>query len=153
MAGIDSGDPRDFRDTPLGAPKNCFGIICLPRWKSPKACKLPKGANAGKEAGVRAWESAGAGHTFDLEGPDAQAVTMPPAPALGSAELTAEIGEVYVQALLRDTPFTAMSLGTTPAQSDADKVENHVNQLNTLDWFSGADIVVNEQNLRGDAKI
>lgn len=134
--GIDSGDPRDFRDTPLGAPENCFYRFCRPRWKSAKACSLPKGGNEGKKASLRAWESAGAGLTFDLEGPDAQAVTMPPAPALGSAELTAEMGEVYVQALLRDIPFTAMSLGTTPSQGDIDQVENRVNQLNTLDWFS-----------------
>ena len=141
--GIDSGDPRDFRDTPLGAPENCFFIFCQPKWKSAKALNLPKGKNAGNEAGIRAWESAGAGLTYDLEGPDAQAVTMPPAPAVGSAELTAEMGEVYVQALLRDTPFTAMSLGTTPSQADADKVADQVNHLNALDWFSGAEITVN----------
>ena len=143
VKGIDSGDPRDFRDTPLGTPENCFGIFCLPKWKSSKARKLPKGKNAGKEADVRAWESAGAGQTFDLEGPDAQAVTMPPAPVLGGVELTAEMGEVYVQALLRDTPFTAMALGTTPTTSDAAKVKKHINQLNKLDWFSDAEIAVN----------
>ena len=141
--GIDSGDPRDFRDTPLGAPENCFFFICQPKWKSAKALNLPKGKNAGDEAGIRAWESAGAGLTYDLEGPDAQSITMPPAPALGSAELTAEMAEVYAQALLRDTPFTAMSLGTTSQQADLDKVNNQVNQLNTLDWFSGADIPIN----------
>ena len=41
---------------------------------------------------VRAWESAGAGLTFDLEGPDAQSLTMPPAPRLDSAELAARDG-------------------------------------------------------------
>ncbi len=143
VKGIDSGDPRDFRDTPLGVPENCSGIYCLPKWKSAKALSLPKGKNADKKADVRAWESAGAGQTFDLEGPDAQAVTMPPAPALGSTELTAEMGEVYVQALLRDTPFTAMALGTTPTKSDSAKVKKHINQLNKLDWFSGAEIAVN----------
>ncbi len=142
VTGIDSGDPRDFRDTPLGVRENRSYYYHQPKWKSDKGQKLPKGDRAGKEANVRAWESAGAGHTFDLQGPDAQAVTMPPAPALGSAELTAEMAEVYVQALLRDTPFTAMALGTDPDQSDIDKVQNQVNQLNTLDWFSGARIAL-----------
>ena len=86
---------------------------------------------------VRAWESQGAGNTFDLEGPDAQAVTMPPAPAFGSDELTAEMGEVYVQALLRDVPFSAMSLGATTTAANKNKVQDLVDKLNQLDWFSG----------------
>jgi hypothetical protein len=56
---------------------------------------------------ARAWESPLAGHYFDLEGADADQVAMPPAPALGSDELTAEMAEVYGAALLRDVPFTA----------------------------------------------
>ena len=95
VKGIDSGDPRDFIDTPLGP---IAGTPGSPVWRSSKAKK--------HKAKVRAWESQGAGNTFDLEGPDAQAVTMPPAPVLGSNELIAEMGEVYVQALLRDVPFT-----------------------------------------------
>ena len=62
-------------------------------------------ANDKKGANVRAWESAGAGKVFDLQGPDAQAVTMPPAPKLHSANLAAEMSEVYAMALLRDTHF------------------------------------------------
>ncbi|MBC2607481.1 vanadium-dependent haloperoxidase [Pelagicoccus albus] len=58
---------------------------------------------------VRAWESAGAGHLFDLEGPDAQSVTMPPAPRLESPELTIEMAEVYLQALLRDTHLSNLN--------------------------------------------
>ncbi|MCI5161412.1 MAG: bromoperoxidase, partial [Candidatus Electrothrix sp. AX5] len=115
IKGIDSGDPRDFEDTRLG-PK---GEESSPEWESPK--------NQG--AKVRAWESQGAGNTFDLEGPDAQAVTMPPAPALGSDELTAEMAEVYAQALLRDVPFTKIVDGS------GDKVEKVVEALNELNWF------------------
>lgn len=55
--------------------------------------------------GVRAWESQSAGLAYELEGPDAQAVTMPPAPAMGSDELIFEMAEVYAQALLRDIPL------------------------------------------------
>ena len=59
----------------------------------------------------RQWEAPTAGVVYDLEGPDAQAVTMPPAPELGSAELAFEMAEVYELALLRDVPFTAFSKG------------------------------------------
>ena len=45
----------------------------------------------------RKWESPTAGAFYDLEGPDAQAVTMPPAPELGSDELYAH-DEVRVYA-------------------------------------------------------
>ena len=54
----------------------------------------------------RKWEAPTAGVVYDLQGPDAQAVTMPPAPALCSEELTFEMAEVYELALLRDLPLT-----------------------------------------------
>jgi hypothetical protein len=46
-----------------------------------------------------------AGLAFDLEGPDAQAVTQPPAPRIDSAENSGEMGELYWMALLRDVNF------------------------------------------------
>jgi len=42
---------------------------------------------------------------FDLIGPDASQPTLPPAPALDSAEQAAEMVELYWQALTRDVPF------------------------------------------------
>jgi len=48
---------------------------------------------------------------FDLEGPDAQAVTMPPAPRIDSAENSAEMGELYWMALLRDASFIDYGTG------------------------------------------
>ena len=59
----------------------------------------------------RKWEAPTAGTAFDLQGPDAQAVTMPPAPALGSHELAFEMAEVYELALLRDVPFYKFDSG------------------------------------------
>ena len=55
--------------------------------------------------GARTWESPLAGHTFEINGPDADQVSMPPAPRVGSDELTAEMAEVYEMALLRDVAF------------------------------------------------
>lgn len=136
VQGIDSGDPRDFRDTPLGPNRAIGGVPGPPKWESTKAQNAGPG---GKGAVVRAWESASAGSTFDLEGPDAQAVTMPPAPGLGRAELSAEMGEVYVQALLRDIPFAAMARTTKGSNaSDRAAVQKQVDALNCLDWFAGA---------------
>ncbi|MEM9829003.1 MAG: vanadium-dependent haloperoxidase [Bacteroidota bacterium] len=106
VKGIDSGDPEDFENTPIGP-----GFVVSdhpdseckadPKWTSDKA----NTGKEGKPVEIRAWESSSAGLTFDLQGPDAQAVEMPPAPALDSNELTGEIGEVYAQALLRDIPL------------------------------------------------
>lgn len=142
VKAIDSGDFRDFRDTPLGHPQNCLGNVCTNSqmaWNSNKAL-------TGKEGGpvdVRAWESQSAGNSYDLEGPDAQALAMPPAPKLGSPELSAEMAEVYAQAILRDVPFNAYSPGTTGIGGGKDKddisigsalnaIEAKVNDVNTV---------------------
>lgn len=137
VQAIDSGDPRDFRDTPLG-----------PKDYKEEDCKGSGWfAERNREAGVRvrAWESQGAGNTFDLEGPDAQAVTMPPAPAMGSDELTAEMAEVYAQALLRDVPFTKIVDETgvvelNPGQRTlAIPIPDLLKVLNRLPWFRNQD--------------
>lgn len=138
IQGIDSGNPRDFQDTPLG-PKDthdCDHII----WKSQytqtadqkRRVQETESNKAVNGITVRAWESAGAGLVFDLQGPDAQAVTMPPAPAFESDEFTAEVAEVYEMALLRDVPF---------AQFDSNpKVAASLNRLNNLPWFQDTSI-------------
>ncbi|MGD1937055.1 MAG: vanadium-dependent haloperoxidase [Cyanophyceae cyanobacterium] len=154
VKAIDSGTEDDFKAIPLGPKGNGKGK----GWRSDKACNArteeeqkeaeEEAKKAGKKlslkpAEVRAWESQSAGNTFDLEGPDAQAVTMPPAPALGSAELTAEMAEVYVQALLRDAPFTAIvdedwtvNLGKARSAIKV-SVGEMIGELNKLPWFSG----------------
>ncbi len=92
--------------------------------------------NEGNTAPVwRGWESPRAGHYFSLEGPDSDAVGMPPAPALGSVELDAEMAELYALALLRDMSFseiTSESAATTPSGID---VDNLVAVLTDLDWY------------------
>ena len=67
--------------------------------------------------GFRQWEAPTAGVVHDLEGPDAQAVTMPPAPPLldscgnTNLELIFEMAEVYELAILRDCPFNDFEKG------------------------------------------
>ncbi|MEM1122816.1 MAG: vanadium-dependent haloperoxidase [Bacteroidota bacterium] len=124
VTGICSGDPAAIDDTPLGPTEDFADLGLNDRlsyWLS------NKGQTANK---LRGWESASAGLTFDLQGPDAQAVTMPPAPKLGSDELTAEMAEVYCQAILRDIPFTRFA-------SDS-LVRDCVNSLNQLPYFQEA---------------
>jgi len=50
-----------------------------------------------------------AGVAFDLEGLDAQALSMPPAPRLDSAEAAGEMVELYYMALLRDVHFSTFA--------------------------------------------
>ena len=136
VRGIDSGDTRDFRDTPLG-PKGTSAAGPI-EWKSQFTQQF---AGKGNGVNIRAWESASAGLTFDLEGPDAQSLTMPPAPTLGSDELAAEVAEVYEMALLRDVPFADF-------ETDPD-VAAAIARLNNLDWFDGTDLPLSaEANAR-----
>jgi len=83
------------------------------------------------ECGRRKWEAPTAGIVYDLEGPDAQAVTMPPAPELCSDELAFEMAEVYELALLRDVPFNSFDTngGTGSAQINAS-----IGRLNGMDY-------------------
>jgi hypothetical protein len=58
-----------------------------------------------------------AGLAFDLEGADAQAFTLPPAPRFDSEVTAHEAGELYWMALARDVPF--VSYATSPIIADA----------------------------------
>lgn len=160
VRAIDSGDFRDFRDTPLGHDGNCGGVACTaPAWLSAKAQGIP-------DLTVRAWESQSAGLAYDLQGPDAQAVTMPPAPSIGSDELTAEMAEVYAQALLRDVPFRNFSAGVmglgnrTPKTSlsasnflnimegvatEVREIKTLTDELAKLPWFDGTAAVTDPE--------
>jgi len=75
----------------------------------------------------RQWEAPTAGIVYDLQGPDAQAVTMAPAPALGSDELDFEMAEVYELALVRDTAFLSFDqnggAGSTKLNAAAARLE------------------------------
>ena len=152
LRAIDSGDPRDFRDTPLGPESiigeatNC-GIPAAEYWKSTKAKFGGKAWDEEEQkmtegpVGVRAWESQSAGLAFELEGPDAQAVTMPPAPSLGSDELAGEMAEIYVQALTRDLPLNALSAGMKIEAFNQDNIQdflNYTEELKKLPWFSNS---------------
>jgi len=90
---------------------------------------------AGKKS--RQWEAPTAGVVGDLQGPDAQAVTMPPAPELGSDELAYEMAEVYELAILRDCHFN-MFEGETGSNAQIDASLERLNDMQyTADGFPG----------------
>lgn len=91
----------------------------------------------------RQWEAPTAGIVLDLEGPDSEAVTMPPAPPLcvqdrPNPELVFEMAEVYELALLRDVGFADFETG---AGNGNDKLAAAIGRLNALPYaqrgFSG----------------
>ena len=148
VLGIQSGDPQDFVQTRLGSIN--FIENQNDRYKKkPLAENWESQIAKNGNVGVRAWESAGAGLTFELEGFDPQAVTMPPAPVLDSPELAGEMAEVYLQALLRDVPFSQLREAkdgeTAPEAFDSPEqilinVDDAVNVLNNINgdrnWFN-----------------
>lgn len=75
-----------------------------------------------------------AGLAFDLEGVDAQAVTMPPAPRLDSPEAAGEIVELYWMALARDISFTEYVTNSTVADA--------ITELNNMPGFSARPVTV-----------
>ena len=129
LRAIDSGDPRDFRGLRIGpGPFQANGDFQYVNPMDPNSPPLHNWAHIYADPPpIRAWESQGAGLTFELEGPDAQAITMPPCPSLDSQELIAEMGEVYWMALCRDVPFA--NWATDPIIDDAR------NSLKRLWWF------------------
>jgi hypothetical protein len=80
-----------------------------------------------------------AGLAFDIEGPDAQERTLPPAPRFDSAQTAHEAGELYWMAVARDVHFS--SYGTDPSVAAA------VTSLNNEFPQSGATTPVTTQNV------
>ncbi|WP_187645569.1 vanadium-dependent haloperoxidase [Streptomyces sp. TRM49041] len=70
-----------------------------------------------------------AGLSFDPQGPDAQALTMPPAPRIDSAEVSAEAVELYWMALCRDVLFTRFG--------DSEPVAEAASELSRMSDFRG----------------
>jgi len=83
-----------------------------------------------KKKPLRGWEAPSSGLTFEMHGPDSHSVTMPPAPELGSDQLTFELAEVYWLALLRDIPFSEFQQG-----ADCSQIQEALQHLNALPWL------------------
>lgn len=123
---IESGSYEEFRRVRIGPRRGDDRNRDTDSQNNPPA--EPQWHNAGS-ARMRKWESPTAGHVYDLQGPDAQALALPPAPELDSDELVAEMAEVYAMALLRDLPFSEFA-----ADTDAKDI---LDALAELRWFDG----------------
>ncbi len=101
VRAMTSGDPDHFEQLRLGRPDDGLNLV------NPQA-----------------------GFAFDLEGPDARSLTIPPAPRIDSPENSAEMGELYWMALLRDVHFSDYAAGNLP-------VDNAVADMNAFSDFRG----------------
>ncbi|MEO0430239.1 MAG: bromoperoxidase [Cyanobacteria bacterium J06656_5] len=99
---------------------------------------------------LRQWEAPTAGVVYELQGPDAQAVTMPPAPPLmdGSdvnPELALEMAEVYELAIVRDQPFNAFEGGQYNAE-----IDGAIKRLNALNYVKNQTGRPRKVNCKGE---
>jgi len=85
-----------------------------------------------------------AGLTFDLEGPDPQAITMPPAPRFDSDVTAHEAGELYWMAVARDVPFINYAAEAAVAGSIINRA---ISSLNSEFPRFGGTVPVTAQNL------
>jgi len=68
-------------------------------------------------AGVQGFVGALSGYTYNLFGPDSEAIAAPPPPALASSQWAAQMAELYWMALLRDVPFSDYATNALVAQA------------------------------------
>ena len=99
---------------------------------------------------VRKWEASHSGNRTSTHVADASRLTLPPAPSVGTDELTAEMAEVYGLALLRDVPFTAIrNFDETPGAAGATP-KSVKDALNQMLWFRPQEPVTGIFATKGD---
>lgn len=106
--GDEARYPNRIGSYTKGLPHNAFGEVDATAWASfMKAVDtgLPSDWEGLILGGGRPQVSPQAGLAYDLYGYETQALSVPPAPALASAEEAAEGIELYWMSLLRDTNF------------------------------------------------
>jgi len=101
--------PNKIGNYSKGLPHNNDGTVVLSAYNA-----LLQAINSGRPADFDAIPLGGttgltnpqSGLAFDMQGPDAHALVVPPAPAFASRAQAAEISENYWMALLRDVPHS-----------------------------------------------
>ncbi|MEJ7655118.1 MAG: hypothetical protein WKH64_18170 [Chloroflexia bacterium] len=99
-----------------GLPHNAFGEVNAPAYRAMLKALYSRNPDHFETIPVgrlngRNLTNPQAGLAFDLEGADAQSVGIRPAPRIDSAENSAEMGELYWMALLRDVTFIDYGTG------------------------------------------
>jgi hypothetical protein len=127
LAAPPGSGPSYIANYSKGLPHNAFGEVDPAAYRA-MVRALVAGSPEGFEQipvahpapGGRPLVNPQAGLAYDLEGPDGPALTMPPPPQIDSAEVAAEIAELYWMALLRDVPFGRYGTDSGPSTtSDA----------------------------------
>ncbi|WAT18686.1 hypothetical protein OZN62_03680 [Aurantiacibacter sp. MUD11] len=95
----------------------------------------------------RIFESPICGHYYELEGPDMDAVAMPPAPKVGSDELAVEMAEVYWMASLRDEHVSNLESGGNAQVTAA------ATSIGGMDWFTGPQPAKKREASRRQARL
>lgn len=107
----------------------------------------------------RGWESPRSGHVYELQGPDAGAVGMAPAPRLNGPanEVAFEMAEVYGLALLRDVPFSEIEKGGDDKIDNAGKAEisakTVLNCLNKMHYIKNSEGLNRFESNRRSARL
>jgi hypothetical protein len=124
---VNNGDedryPNKIGSFTKGLPHNQLGEVDLAAYATlvkARQSQQPYDFEAIQLAGTRKLTSPQAGLAMDLEGPDSHHVTLPPAPALASAEEAGEAVELYWMALARDVNFTDYASDPLIARAAAD---------------------------------
>jgi hypothetical protein len=84
------------------------------------------------------------GLTFDIEGPDPQERTIPPAPRFDSEQAAHEMGELYWMAVARDVPFLNWP---TDASTTNSIIQRAITSMNNEFPAYGGSVPVTAQNL------
>ena len=147
---VNNGEETDYpyvANYSKGLPHDEFGEV------EPRAYRaLLRAAGTGDfeavpRGGSRRFVNPRAGLGFDLEGPDPQALVIPPAPRIDSVQNSAEMVELYWMALLRDVPFTEFAAHELAAEA--------ATELSRLSDFrgpkQGGDVTV-QTLFRGDTR-
>lgn len=71
--------------------------------------------------------------SFNIEGPDSQAIPVPAAPSIDSALMASEMAELYWMALLRDIPFSDYATNADVAAAAADLGNNYSGYIGPRD--------------------
>jgi hypothetical protein len=125
--------PSRFASYSKGLPHNSFGEPDLTQYNQLLQAILT-GSPADFEAivlgGTRPLVNPQSAYSLVLEGPNAQAITMRPAPTFTSAEAAGEVEELYWMSIFRDIRFT--EYGTS------ERIAATVNRLNQLREYRGA---------------
>ena len=108
LRALDSENPDDFEQVPLGLP-----------------------------ASGRRLTNPQAGLAFDLEGPDAHALAIPPVPRIDRPQNSAEMAELYWMALLRDVSFRDYGTGAGTDGGPNNTVDAAASLTNDFTAFTG----------------